>query len=312
MPVPAATDQGLLDGPHGKTWWRVTGQLGTGLTPLVVLHGGPGVPHEYTLRMARLAEHGRAVLHYDQLGCGRSTHLPEKGAEFWDVQLFLDELDRVLAGLGIADGYHLLGQSWGGMLAAEHAVRRPAGLRGLVIADSPASMDTWLAEANRLRELLPPDVQATLLAHEQAGTTDSEEYAAAEKVFYDRHVCRVVPNPEEVAASFASLAEDPTVYHTMNGPSEFHVVGTMKGWTVEDRLDQVRATTLVVNGRFDEATDLCVAPYVAKIPGVRWVTFEESSHLPHVEEEERFLEVVGAFLTQCDETATATPTEPEA
>ncbi len=317
MPVPEATDQGLLDGPHGKTWWRVTGQLGTGRTPLVVLHGGPGVPHDYTLRMARLAEQGRAVVHYDQLGCGRSTHLPEQGADFWDVQLFLDELDRVLAGLGIADEYHLLGQSWGGMLAAEHAVRRPAGLRGLVIADSPASMDTWLAEANRLRELLPPDVQATLLAHEQAGTTDSQEYAEAEKVFYDRHVCRVVPNPEEVAASFAALAEDPTVYHTMNGPSEFHVVGTMTGWTVEDRLDRVEATTLVVNGRFDEATELCVAPYVTKIPDVRWVTFEASSHLPHVEEEERFLEVVGAFLqecdglAECDAPATATPTEPE-
>ncbi len=159
MPLPEATDSGLLDGQHGKTWWRVTGDLAAtqaaGRLPLVVLHGGPGVPHDYTLRMARIAEQDRAVVHYDQLGCGRSTHLPEQGADFWTVQLFLDELDRVLAGLGIADGYHLLGQSWGGMLAAEHAVRRPAGLRGLVIADSPASMELWLSEANRLRELLP-------------------------------------------------------------------------------------------------------------------------------------------------------------
>jgi L-proline amide hydrolase len=86
----------------------------------------------------------------------------------------------------------------------------------------------------------------------------------------------------------------------------------MKGWTVEDRLDRVQAATLVVNGRYDEATDLCVAPYVEKIQGVQWVTFEESSHLPHVEEEERFLEVVGAFLAQCDQSSSGTPTTPEA
>ncbi len=82
------------------------------------------------------------------------------------MELFLDELDSLLAHLGIADRYDLLGQSWGGMLAAEHAVRAPPGLRRLVIADSPASMGTWLAEANRLRAALPPEVQATLLAHE--------------------------------------------------------------------------------------------------------------------------------------------------
>jgi L-proline amide hydrolase len=297
VPVPEPTDQGLIDGPYGKTWWRVTGDLAAtraaGKAPLVVLHGGPGVPHDYTLRIAQIADQGRAVVHYDQLGCGNSTHLPDRGAEFWTVQLFLDELDTVLAGLGIADAYAVLGQSWGGMLAAEHAVRRPAGLRSLVIANSPASMELWLAEANRLRGELPADVQA-------AGTTGSPEYEAAEKVFYDRHVCRVVPNPPEVVASFAKLAEDPTVYHTMNGPSEFHVIGTMKDWTVVDRLDRVVAPTLVLNGRYDEATDACVAPFVERIPGVRWETFAESSHLPQVEEEERYLQVVGAFLDSCD------------
>ena len=67
-----------------------------------------------------LATAGRAVVHYDQLGNGRSTHLREKGADFWTPALFLDELDNLLAHLGIASAYHLLGQSWGGMLAAEH------------------------------------------------------------------------------------------------------------------------------------------------------------------------------------------------
>lgn len=312
MSIAAATTEGTVPFRGHQTWYRVTGDLAAstaaGKVPLVVLHGGPGIPHDYTLRIAGLAAGGRAVVHYDQLGCGRSTHLPEAGADFWNVQLFLDELDNLLDGLGIRDSYDVLGQSWGGMLAAEHAVLRPAGLRAVVIANSPASMELWLAEANRLRAELPADVQDALLRNEQAGTTDSQEYLDAEKVFYDRHVCRVVPNPPEVVASFEALAQDPTVYHTMNGPSEFHVIGTMKDWTVIDRLDQVVAPTLLVNGRYDEATPACVQPFADRIPDVRWEVFEESSHLPQVEEEERYLQVVGAFLDTYDSRATATAT----
>ncbi len=312
MSIAAATTEGTVPFRGHQTWYRVTGDLAAstaaGKVPLVVLHGGPGIPHDYTLRIAGLAAGGRAVVHYDQLGCGRSTHLPEAGADFWNVQLFLDELDNLLDGLGIRDSYDVLGQSWGGMLAAEHAVLRPAGLRAVVIANSPASMELWLAEANRLRAELPADVQDALLRNEQAGTTDSQEYLDAEKVFYDRHVCRVVPNPPEVVASFEALAQDPTVYHSMNGPSEFHVIGTMKDWTVIDRLDQVVAPTLLVNGRYDEATPACVQPFADRIPDVRWEVFEESSHLPQVEEEERYLQVVGAFLDTYDSRATATAT----
>jgi L-proline amide hydrolase len=240
------------------------------------------------------------VVHYDQLGIGLSTHLPDRRTDFWTVQLFLDELDNLLAALGIDGGYHLLGQSWGGMLAAEHAVRRPAGLRSLVIANSPASMELWLAAAAGLRAGLPSEVQKTLLAHEAAGTTDSPEYRAAEKVYNDRHVCRIVPNPPEVEATWAKLAADPTVYHTMNGPNEFHVIGTLKEWTVIDRLHLVEAPTLLVSGRHDEATPATLQPFADRIPDVHWEIFEDSSHMPHIEEEERYLQVVGAFLDSAD------------
>lgn len=298
--LPEPSREGTIEFRGFDTWFRVTGDLSSGRTPLVVLHGGPGVPHNYTLRMAKLAERDRAVVHYDQLGCGNSTHLPDRGADFWNVELFLDELDNLLGGLDISGDYSVLGQSWGGMLGAEHAARRPDGLRSLVIANSPASMELWLAEANRLRRQLPEEVQATLLAHEKAETTDSAEYAAAEEVFYDRHVCRVVPNPPEVAASFSKLAEDPTVYHTMNGPSEFHVIGTLAGWSIVDRAGRISVPTLLINGHYDEATDACVQPFADAIPDVRWVKFAESSHLPHVEQEQRFLSVVGDFLESCD------------
>jgi L-proline amide hydrolase len=182
------------------------------------------------------------------------------------------------------------------MLGAEHAINQPSGLRSLVIADSPASMDLWVSEANRLREDLPAEIQKVLLKHEEAETTDSDEYVEAEKAFYNRHVCRVVPNPPEVTESFDNIAKDPTVYHTMNGPSEFHVIGTLRDWSVVDRVSSITAPTLLVSGAYDEATPATMQPFADAIPDVRWEIFAESSHMPHVEEEERFLSVVGAFL----------------
>jgi L-proline amide hydrolase len=300
LSIPEPDLQSTIAFRDWKTWYRITGHLDAPAAPLVVLHGGPGAAHDYTLRMANLAARGRAVIHYDQLGCGRSTHLPDRGPGFWTVQLFLAELDNLLETLGIADRYHVLGQSWGGMLAAEHAVRRPGGLRGLVIADSPASMELWVAEANRLLARLPADVRRTLTEHETAGTTDHPDYVAAMGVFYARHVCRVVPNPPDVQASFEAIAEDPTVYHTMNGPSEFHVIGTLRNWSIIDRLDRITARTLIISGRYDEATRATVQPYADRIPGARWEIFENSSHMPHVEEEERYLDVVGDFLDSID------------
>ncbi len=284
--------------PYGayRTWYRITGDLASGKPPLIVAHGGPGCTHDYVDSFKDIAETGRAVIHYDQVGNGKSTHLPEKGGDFWTVDFFKAELHNLIDHLGIRGGYCLLGQSWGGMLGAEFAVDQPKGLKALVIANSPAAMVTWISEANRLRDALPADVQATLLKHEQAGTTDSAEYAKATDVFNERHVCRVVPMPPEVKRTFDAIAEDPTVYYTMNGPNEFHVIGTMKEWTIVGRLSTINVPTLLISGRFDEATEACVQPYADEIPDVRWTIFEQSSHMPHVEERAVCMAEVGAFL----------------
>jgi L-proline amide hydrolase len=286
--------------PYGdyKTWYRITGDLASGKPPLIVAHGGPGCTHDYVDSFKDIAATGRAVIHYDQVGNGKSTHLPEKGADFWTVPFFRAELHNLIDHLGIRDGYCLLGQSWGGMLGAEFAVEQPGGLKALIIANSPAAMSTWISEANRLREDLPADVQATLLRHEEAGTTDSVEYMEATDVFNQRHVCRVVPMPDEVKRTFDAIGTDPTVYHTMNGPNEFHVIGTMKDWSIVGRLSTITAPTLLISGRFDEATEACVQPFADEIPDVRWRIFEQSSHMPHVEERDACMAEVAAFLDE--------------
>ncbi|HET8990219.1 MAG TPA: proline iminopeptidase-family hydrolase [Acidimicrobiales bacterium] len=291
---------GTLDFREWSTWYRVTGELPGERTPLVTLHGGPGASHDYLLSLTDLATGGRAVVHYDQLGCGRSTHLPDRGDDFWSVELFLDELDNLLERLGLAGGYHLLGQSWGGMLAAEHAVRRPAGLRSLVISNSPASMALWSEAADALRAQLPDEVREALERHEAAGTYDDPEYLAATEAYYDRHVCRVRPYPPEVQRSFDQIGEDPTVYHTMNGPNEFYCVGTLRSWSIVERAALIDVPTLLVSGRHDEATPLVVQPFFDAIPDVRWEVLDESSHMPFVEERSLYMELVGAFLAEHD------------
>ena len=281
-----------------QTWFRICGNIDSGLTPLVVAHGGPGCTHDYVDAFRDIALSGRAVIHYDQLGNGRSTHLPQQPADFWQPALFLDELDNLLRHLNIADNYALLGQSWGGMLGAEHAVTQPKGLKALVIANSPASMALWLQGAAELRAQLPADIQQTLLQHEAAGTLDSAEYKAASQVFYQRHVCRLDPWPPEVRRTFDAMDADPTVYHAMNGPTEFHVIGSMKAWTIIDRLPQIEVPVLLISGRYDEATPAVVQPFMDHIPDARWVIFEASSHMPHVEERELCMKTVSDFLAR--------------
>jgi L-proline amide hydrolase len=291
-----------LGGEETQTWYRVTGELRPGDTaapaPLVVLHGGPGATHDYLLSLADFAD-GRAVVHYDQLGNGRSTHYPERGADFWTVDLFVRELHNLVGALGIADRHHVLGQSWGGFLAQEYALTQPPGLRGLVLANTAASFPDFVAEANRLRALLPPEIEDTLRRHEEAGTTDDPEYMEACLVFYGRHVCRI-EWPPEVTEAFAWIDRDPTVYHTMNGPSEFHVIGSIRDWQSKDRLGEIDVPTLLVSGRHDEATPALQQVLLDGIAGSEWVCFEESSHMPHVEERERYMQVVGDWLVRYD------------
>jgi len=191
---------------------------------------------------------------------------------------------------------HVLGQSWGGMLAMEYALRQPAGLASIAVADSPASMPLWVREANRLRSELPTEIEQTLRKHEAAGTTSEPAYAGAMDVFYRRHVCRADPWPDCVVRTMKALADDGYVYNLMNGPSEFHCIGTLKDWDITNRLREIRVPTLLLSGRHDEATPLIVGAIYECILGSEWIIFEQSSHMPHIEEPAAFNATVRAFL----------------
>ena len=288
------TQEGYVSFHGYNVWYRIVGDREEpGKFPLLCLHGGPGATHDYLEPLEAMASTGRRVIFYDQLGNGNSDHPHDPS--MWTVELFVEELSVIRHALGL-EHVHLLGQSWGGMLAMEYALTQPEGLSSLVIADSPASMQQWVEEANRLRNELPPEIQDTLLKHEAAGTTDDPAYEKAMLVYYRRHVCRLDPWPECVNRAFEKLEQNPEVYYTMNGPREFHVIGTLKDWNIIERLGEIRVPTLVLSGRYDEATPIIAETVHRGIPGSKWVIFEHSSHMPHVEETERYIRVLDEFL----------------
>lgn len=274
----AQVGEGMVAFGDLTTWYRVAGELAAERLPLVLLHGGPGGTSDYLEPLLALGDRGVPVVQYDQVGNGRSSHLNGVDPSQLTIELFLAQLDGLLEALGIQDGYHLLGHSWGGMVAAEHGLTRPRGLRSLVLASTPGSIELYSAGTRRLRD-----------EHGDAGPD-------AEQAFYARHVCRLPEWPEELTRSFAQVEADPTVYHAMNGPNEYEVTGSIAGWSLLERASNLATPTLLASGRYDEVVPEAVAPLAEAIRDARWHVFEHSSHVAHMEEPDEFLAVVDAFL----------------
>src|SRR2546422_10614845 len=169
--------EGWLERPVGRTWYRVTGKQGR--APLLCLHGGPGSTHNYFAPLERLAD-VRPVVLYDQIGCGRSDRPTDIE---WSADVFRDEVDAVRGQLEL-ERIHLLGTSWGGMLALEHVLSGATGIVSLVLSSTLASLDEWAAEQQRLRDQLPPEVIAVLDRHEREGTYDDPEYEHAMEAYF--------------------------------------------------------------------------------------------------------------------------------
>ena len=287
---------GTMQWQHGSTWYRVVGNLKSKMTPAVVIHGGPGAPHNYVLGIVHLiAMSGRPVIVYDQIGCGQSTHLQDKPSEFWSVELFKEELNLLLKELKVSKKYILVGQSWGGILSFAHAVDKPKGLKGLVIANSLASVPKWLPEIERLVSELPAVHRKAVRKGLKESNYSSPEFEVANNCFTLRHLSRV-PMTADVLESFSQLAVNPSVYGAMWGPVEFAPIGSLNTWDVEDQLKNIKVPTLLINGKFDEVTPKTQKRLVKKIKGAEWVCLPLSSHLSWVEEPAAWINAVNDFL----------------
>jgi L-proline amide hydrolase len=281
--------EGYVDFRGYRTWYRFVGNLNSPVAPVLALHGGPGSTHNYFAPLEGLATR-RPVVLYDQIGCGKSDR-PEDIE--WNLDVFRDEVAAVRDQLGL-ERIHLLGTSWGGMLAQEHVLSGAEGVVSLTLSSTLANLALWNDEQWQLRAALPADVVAVLDRHEQAGTYDDPEYDQAMEAYMDRHFYRG-PKPRPELEAMAK-GRAPDVYRAMQGPNEWTTTGALKGWDIRDRLREIDVPTLVVRGRYDMCTAPIAAELVDGIRGAREVVLENSSHTPVLEETDRYLAVVGDFM----------------
>jgi L-proline amide hydrolase len=294
---------GHIDVRGFRTWYRVTGDLRSGRVPVILLHGGPGYPSYSLEPMEGLALTGRAVVRYDQLGCGESSlrDVPHDPAMF-EPGLYVEELALLVKELGL-DHYALIGQSWGGMLALEVALTKPPGLVGMVLYSTLASMEEWKTATDELVATLPHEVREVLRDAARAGQIDSAEFRAAEQEFNRRFVCRLDPMPESTRRSEEALENDGEVYRVMAGGSEFDngtAMGVLNGWDVRQRLAEIDVPVLCVSGEFDEATPAVMRTLAEGIADTQWYLLPGASHCGHLEAPHLFYPLVSDFLAGLD------------
>lgn len=209
--------------PNGAecfTYFVVIGDLACGKPPVVLLHGGPGGGHEYLLPFEALwRRYGIPVILYDQIGCANSSRLQEFDGDksFWTIDIFIKELENILEYFKLSEGigYHLLGQSWGGMLAAVLATRRPKGLRRIILASAIASQQSALEGYRELAKLLSKEDQEAIQEAVVSQDFQLPRYRQAMDHFRRAFLCRSDPYPPpELAPAMRNLANS-TIWKTM-------------------------------------------------------------------------------------------------
>lgn len=292
----AEAREGHVEFAGHRTWYRVIpGEAGR--DPLLVVHGGPAIPHDYLAALAGLAERGRTVVFYDQLGCGRSDRPDDPSLFTFDT--FLAELDAVRSALALSS-VHLLGHSLGGVFALEHVLRGAKGLRSLVLASTTPSVRLLVEEQLRLLERdQGAEARATAERHTAAGTVDDPEFRAVLDGFLERHMTNRRPWDDDLRRAFAGMGHE--VYAAMWGTGgQFRPAGELAAWDVTARLGEIRVPTLLTHGRHDYVTVEVGQLLQRKMPAARLVVFEDSGHLAFAEETERYLDVVEGFLRDAE------------
>jgi len=274
-----------------RLYYKVLGEAKKGT--VLCLHGGPGATHDYMLSLADLAEFGYRVVFFDEFGCGKSE-LPKNVASL-TIEYGVEEVEGIRQELNLGK-VHLIGSSYGGLLAIAYALKYQRNLKSMVTIGGLHSVPLTTAEMARMKSQLPPDVVTTLEKYEALGEYENPEYLKAVEVFYKKHLCRLEPWPKELVHSLEHISKP--VYHTMNGPNEFTIVGNIRYWDVTDQLHKIRVPTLVTGGSYDE-----VSPKVARaihrgIKRSKLVIFPNSSHLPMWEERGKFISIVRKFLDE--------------
>ena len=296
--IPISTPKGEF-----KVWTKRVGNNPT--MKVLLLHGGPGFTHElYESFDGYFPQANIEYYYYDQLGSYYSDQ-PED-LSLWDLDRFVEEVEQVRVALGLnKDNFYLYGQSWGGILGMQYALKYQDNLKGLIISNMVASIPDYMKYSDEvLAPKLDPEVLEEIMLYENA-----EDYANPRYLelvvnhYYTRHILRMPVDewPDPFNRSFKHL--NPEVYVTMQGPSEFGVKGdaTLKNWDVKDQLHTINVPTLSIGATHDTMDPEHMKWISTEVKNGRFLLCPNGSHLSQFDDQEVYFEGLIDFIKDVDD-----------
>lgn len=280
-----------LSVPGGNIWYKVTGKSGG--YPVVLLHGGPGMSSYYLKPFEELGN-DRQVIRYDQLGGGKSDVISDTA--MFTIDHFVRELDSLRAYLKVPK-WHVLGHSWGTMVALEYYREYPERVASLVFGSLCFDVSGWEQSTRQLLKTLPDSLQVAVKKAELNGNFDDPDYQAAMNQFYGLYVFR---RPVQVDLDSMLATYNTGIYRYMWGPSEFSITGTLKKYDAASFLPTIKVPTLFTVGEFDEISPEIVKQVSDKVQDARYVMFPGSSHMTPWDARDENIKVVREFLQFAD------------
>ncbi|KJU83790.1 proline-specific peptidase [Candidatus Magnetobacterium bavaricum] len=283
------TDEGYINLPDGKVWYKICGR-DRKERPLVVVHGGGGFSHDYLEPLEELSDQ-RPVIFYDQHCCGNSER--KEDTTNWTLEYLGIEFEQVLKALNFSS-YHIFAHSLGASFVVSHLLNTKVdGIVSLVLASPNLSFPRLVADVSRCISLLPQSVR-DILKKEQP----PDKFDEAPMTFYRSFFCRTDPWPDCLNRSFEKFNID--MFDYMFGAGLFHITGTLKDFDITDRLDAISLPTLLTCGFYDEITPETVRYYHGKIRDSEIAIFSWSSHMPHLEQKDEYMDCIREFLNRHD------------
>ena len=276
-----------------NTYCYTFGNVSEG-TPLIILHGGPGGCDERYEPLEQLADKGIPLIFYDQLGCGYSK-VPKGNKSLWDFKLYLNELENVIKYFNLKK-FHILGHSWGGMLALEWVTNREhKGLEKLILFSTLPSTKIWNDEHLTLIENYPELEKKAIINDFQGLEADKKYLKQGLKRFYNEHLGKKKDKKYKYTRKrFPKTNKE--IYGKMWGKSELFGTGTLKDWDVIPNLKTIGNETLILSGRLDESTPKMNELMNKEIKNSKWIVLEKSHHGGYAEEPEVVLDEIYKFI----------------
>lgn len=285
-----------IDGKY-KVW---TKRFGNGAIKVLLLHGGPAMTHEYMECFESFFPKANIEFYeYDQLGSYYSDQPDD--SSLWTTERFVEEVEQVRKALGLnKDNFYLLGNSWGGILAMEYALKYQENLKGLIVSNMVASIPRYEQYNNKLRSEMRKSLVDSLEVFEKKGDFQNPVYLElVQKEYYDKHICRIVPNPDPLMRSFKHV--NPTIYVMMQGPSEFKTGGRLLHWDRWNDLQNIHVPTLMVGAKYDTMNPEEMEEMSKLVKHGRYLYCPDGSHLAMWDDQQHYYPGVIQFLKDVQE-----------